>query len=234
MMEDRSGVVRRWAAGALSGIGTRAAAATAVPAMIAGLEGQDVPTRASILAALGRLARSHESVIPALLRALEDPSDGIRMAAVDALGEHIGSHRDVVLPVLLKVLEDPSQGVRFQAGWRLGKSRPAAMVVPLLIEELNKGEPLVRAVAAGALWHLHDAIDAEPEVIRRAVEALAAALADRDAQVREAAVGSLQALGGAARAAEPALRAAMDDPSRSVRDKASAALQWIAASRPGG
>jgi HEAT repeat protein len=91
----------------------------------------------------------------------------------------------------------------------------------------------VRAAAAGALWQLHDATDAEPEVIRRAVEALAAALADRDAQVREAAAGSLQSLGGAARTAEPALRAAMSDPSRPVRDKASAALQWIASSRAG-
>ena len=87
--------------------------------MIAGLEGQDIASRVSILAALGKLVPWHEAVVPALLKAIDDPSDEVRMAAVNALGEHVNSRRDVVMPALLKAMNDPSWDVRFQVsrGW---------------------------------------------------------------------------------------------------------------------
>ena len=110
--------------------------------------------------------------------------------------------------------------------------RPARVVLPTLIERLKQGEPNTRKAAAGALWELCDATDRDPEVARRAVEALAAALTDRDAEVRSCASWSLMRFGADARAAEPALRSAMNDPDRRVRDNASAALRAIAEAGP--
>jgi HEAT repeat protein len=206
-------------------------AAKAAPVLVAGLAGQDIRTRVSILEALGRLGASDGAVLPTLLKALEDPSDAIRAAAVNALGEFIGSHRDLVMPVLLKALGDPSEDVCYQASTRLGSSRPHRLVLPHLVENLSKGEPGVRSSAAQALaWMCYDPAP-EPEVPRRAAEALAAALADRDPRVRSSAASALWRFGAAAGPAEPALRAAMNDPCRSVRDRASATRRAIAEDR---
>jgi HEAT repeat protein len=226
MLKDPSGDVRRWAAGVLGSVGPRAGAAA--PAMIAALEGQDIPTRASILTALGRLGASDEATVPTLLEALDDRSDEVREAAVNALGEFIGSHRDAVVPALLKALGDPAEIVRYRAGCRLGGSLPRRLVLPHLVETLSRGEPVARRSAAEALAWVCDDPTREPEVIRRAAEALAAALADRDARVRAAAASALWRFGHAGAPAVPALRAALDDPSRSVRDSAFATLRIIA------
>jgi HEAT repeat protein len=227
MLKDPSGDVRRRVAGVLGSLGPQAR--SAAPAMIAALEGQDIPTRASILAALGRLGASDGATVPTLLEALDDPSDEIRATAVNALGESIDSHRDAVVPALVKALGDPSETVRFWAGCRLGGSRPHRLVFPHLVESLSRGEPVARRSAAAALAWMCDDPTREPEVIRRAAEALAAALADRDARVRAAAASALWRFGHAGSPAVPALRAALDDPSRSVRDSASATLRVIAA-----
>ena len=231
MLKDGSGDVRRWAADALGWVGPRAGSAAL--ALIAGLEGHDIADRVTILLALGRLVPWHEAIVPALLKALEDPSDQVRIAAVDALGEHVNSRRDAVMPALLKAMNDPSWGVRFQVSERLGMIRPARIVLPTLIERLKVGEPNTRTAAAWALWKLCDATDRDPEVARGAVEALAAALADRDAEVRSCASWSLMRFGADARAAEPALRSVMNDPDRRVRDNASAALRATAEDRAG-
>jgi HEAT repeat protein len=134
----------------------------------------------------------------------------------------------VVLPALLKTMNDPSGGVRFRVSDWLGRIRPAQVVLPTLIERLKQGEPNTRTAAAGALWYLCDARDRDPQVARRAVEALAAALADRDPEVRSGAAWSLMRFGADARTAEPALRSATNDPDRRVRDNASATLRAIA------
>ncbi len=225
LMKHRSGEVRRWAAGALAWAGPRGA--PGVPAMIAGLEGQDIPTRASILAALSKLVPWHEAIVPALFKAFDDPSDQVRMAAVNALGAHVNVRRDVVMPALLRAMDDPSQGVRFEAGSSLGRIRPAGIVLPTLIEKLKEGKPNTRQAAVGAGGSCATR-DLDPEVARRTVEALAAALADRDPEVRSSAASCLKTFGAAAGSAVPALRAAMNDPDRRVRDNASDALQWIA------
>jgi HEAT repeat protein len=135
------------------------------------------------------------------------------------------------MPALLKAMNDPSWDVRYQVGRGLGMIRPAPVILPPLIERLKQGEPNTRKAAAGALWYLCDARDRDPEVAWRAVEALAAALADRDPEVRSGAAWSLMRFGADARTAEPALRSAMNDPDRRVRDNASAALRAIADGR---
>jgi HEAT repeat protein len=229
LMKDPSGDVRRRAAGALATVGSPAA--TAIPAMIAALEGQDIPTRTAILTALGKLGTLGESVTPTLLAALDDPSEDVRAAAVDALGAFIGSHRDVAVPALLKALKDPSRTVRFRASQTLGASRPARLILPHLVERLDQGEPIVKVAAAAALSRMAETPEREPETTRRAVETLAAALADPDRRVRSGAAWGLARFGDEAAAVEPALPAAMDDPSRTVRDGASAALRAIAEGR---
>jgi len=62
-----------------------------------------------------------------------------------------------------------------------------------------------------------------------AVAALAGALADEDARVREAAAGSLWETGEAAAAARPALQRALGDPEPAVRVRAAGALEAIGA-----
>ena len=66
MLKDGSGDVRRWAADALGWVGSRAG--SAVPALIAGLEGHDIADRVTILVALGRLVPWHEAVVRASSR----------------------------------------------------------------------------------------------------------------------------------------------------------------------
>ena len=135
------------------------------------------------------------------------------------------------MPALLRTLGDPSWEVRYHVSGALGLSRPTPLVLPPLIETLSKGEPLARATAAEALGHINYAGPQNPETIRRAVEALAPALADQDPRVRESAARALAFFRGAAEPAERDLRATMNDPSRRVRDEASAALRAIAEDR---
>jgi HEAT repeat protein len=229
MMTDPSGGVRRRAARVLGSLGPRAAPAAL--AMIAGLEGQDIPTRAAILTAASRVDAAGGAVVPTFLAALDDPSDQIRTAAAEALGRFIGSHRNVVVPALLKAMKDPSRLVRDEVSRSLGASRPARLVLSPLIERLGDGDPIVRVAATEALSRMADTPEREAETTRRVVEALGAALADPDRRVRSGAAWGLARFGDEAAAAEPTLRAAMDDPSRVVRDGASAALRAIAEGR---
>ncbi len=229
MLKDDSPAVRDWAAGGLSRSGP-----SAVPALIAGLEGKDVPTRVAIVTALGRFVPEHPEAVATLVKAVDDPAEPIRVAAVDVLGEHVNTtRRDAVLPALVKATNDPSRPVVYWACQGLATARPAADVLPTLIDRLERGEADVRAAAAGAFWRIGEATnrDRDPEVVKRAVTALTAALRDREAEVRSAAASSLGQFRLDAASAEPALRAAMNDPDRYVRDKAAEAIQQIAAAR---
>jgi HEAT repeat protein len=229
MLKDPSDEVRLRAADGLGRLGPRAA--KAAPAMIAALEGQGTRTRAAMLSALGRIGAKDAAAFPTLLASLDDPAAEIRQAAARALGGLVGSHRDAVLPALLKAMNDPSWNVRLWVGEGLGKVRPARIVLPRLIEALKGDRPNARKTAAGALGELCGARDRDPETTRRAAEALAVALADRDPDVRSSAIWALRLLGADARPAESALRATLNDPNRNVRDHASAALQAIAEDR---
>ncbi len=197
--------------------------------MIAGLEGKDVPTRVLILAALGRFVPSSQEAVAALVKALDDPAERIRVAAVRVLGEHVNTAGAAVLPALVKATNDPSRSVGYWACWALASARPAAAVLPVLIDRLERGEPGTRRAAADVLWETGNGPDRDrdPEVVKRAVSALTAALRDREAEVRAAAASSLRHFGLDAASAEPALRAAMNDPDREVREKAAVALQWV-------
>src|SRR5262249_37327424 len=156
----------------------------------------------SILTALGQLGAPSGAVIPALLNALDDPSEEIRAAAVEALGRSISSRGDVVVPALLKAMNDPSRIVRFEASRSLVASRPPGMVLPPLIERLRDAEPVVRMTAAAALSRMAETPERQPETTRRAVEALAAALADPDRRVRSGAAWGLARFGDEAGAVE--------------------------------
>jgi hypothetical protein len=89
-----------------------------------------------------------EGVIPALVRALGDEDEGVRMAAVFALGD-MGPE---AVPGLIQALEAEDAEVREAAATVLGEIGPeAAEAVPALIETLDDGRPSVREAAAEAL-----------------------------------------------------------------------------------
>jgi HEAT repeat protein len=122
--------------------------------------------------ALSWKSRPHDadSVIPALLRALEDSDPFVRGSAAAGLGPLAAesAQGEAVVTALVKALRDPNQGVRFAAANSLGRTG------------------LGRRGAESALRET-------------AVSALVTVLGDPDVDVRLAAADSLRQLGAADR-----------------------------------
>jgi len=118
--------------------------------------------------------------------ALKDGDPSVRAIAARALGLH-GSARHAKLIAAELTSED--RLLRWEAARALQRLHDPA-VVPLLIERLEEDvepEPAVRGAIATALGQYQE---------RRVVDALIAALDDRDLAVNDAARGSLQVLTG--------------------------------------
>ncbi|MBM4017669.1 MAG: HEAT repeat domain-containing protein [Planctomycetes bacterium] len=165
--------------------------------------------------------------LKALTDALEDPEWPIRRAAAEALG---GMGQPMAgVPLARAMDKDPSVDVRVAAAESLGRIESRAAVEPL-IAGLTDPQPRVRQASARALESMGALLASgeRGEVGRgKAVEALAAALADSDLAVRVTAAGALGILRDD-RAAER-LAALLADPQ--ARDAAGRALSRIGGAR---
>jgi HEAT repeat protein len=95
-------------------------------------------------------AVSASPAVPALTRALKDPEEGVRQAAVSSLGEILAGLRDApAVAPLLEVLEEPTQEIRWAALGALGDIR-AGKAVPILLQRLARcppGDPEAKILA---------------------------------------------------------------------------------------
>ena len=171
--EDDDPRVRRAAANALGNVGTD----RALSPLLDLLDDGDEPLRRIAAGALGK-ASTPEPVEP-LARALGDESAVVRNAAVYS-----------VIELLSNVPTEQSHAVRDRVVSEL-KSADDATVVEPLVEILTDGQQSRQR--RNAAWILGRA--AEPDSAA-AVEALADALADEDAQTAQFAATSLKSLGG--------------------------------------
>jgi len=172
-LDDGDPRVKRAAANALGNVGTD----QALSPLLDLLDDGDEPLRRIAAGALGK-ANNPEPVEP-LARALGDESAVVRNAAVYS-----------VIELLSNVPTEQSHAVRDRVVSEL-KSADDATVVEPLVEILTDGQQSRQR--RNAAWILGRV--AEPESAL-AVEALADALADEDAQTAQFAATSLKSLGG--------------------------------------
>lgn len=210
--------------------------------------------RADAAYALGRslaLQPNAPAVVDALVGALADTSDAVRVAAAAALS-NAGRRASAAAPGVARLLADSAHPhVRRQAVvvLRALGSASAGASVPALTPVLRDPDPEVRRAAAEALGSLGAAAvaatpglaalttDPNPDVRLRALEAvgrvapgseaaapLARALSDPVPAVRAAAAGAIGHLRDRAAPAVPALITAMRDSAPHVRAAAAVAL----------
>ena len=178
----------------------------------------DPRVRAAAIGALARDAGSEEIALRAWHEAVRDEAASVRRRAAEVAPQLTskGATTDLV-DALVHLLDDPDATVIEAAAWALGElaDRATAHAVPTLGRvATTHDDPLAREAAVAALGALGDprGLDAilaachdKPAVRRRAVlalapfegeavtAALAAALGDRDWQVRQAAEDLLDA-----------------------------------------
>lgn len=206
---------RRAAIGAANGarqLGTDSLAV--VPALIACLRDPDDMVRATAAGAFFSLALARDgsfegygahgpAVVAAMLKAIDDPNQRVRMHAYSALGA-AGEAGRAAVPTLVKRIGSDDRAARrlcLLALQNLGPNAVAA--IPALIEALRSSDERVRSGAALALGRIG------PEA-RAAVPALVAALDDPTDSVTWYAARALSEIGPDAAAALPRLRSAVE------------------------
>jgi HEAT repeat protein len=145
--------------------------------------------------------------VEGILAALHDKQPKVRVAAAWALGP-IGDPRAVA--PLIATLKDENEEVQGAAMWALGQSKDKRAIDPLM--GFIKHEKL-RAAAVEALGVIAD---------DRVLDAILAALKDKDELVREAAAIALGEIGDTR--ARPALELALNDPVSEVQSAAKNAI----------
>lgn len=192
------------------------------------------------------------AALPALVKAVHDSDERVRLTAMDVL-ETLGSEAASAVPALSEALEAKSRFVRWAAARTLGKIGPVgkiASAVPGLTRLLEDPDLDVRLTAAGSLERLGPvaamavpsltkSVGSSDAVLRiaairavvgigtdavPALPAVASTLADADPRVRKTAAEALGRFGPAARSAVEALTKALDDADGDVRKAASDAL----------
>ncbi len=226
---------------------SRAEANGQIEQLIGALDGT-LEQRLAATDALGALGEKAAPALEALLGALGDEAEPVRLNAAYALGA-VGA---VAVGPLIAALDDEREHVRLNAAYALGAAGEEA--VDALVAALGDEGPHVRGLAAYALGDMGAragaaaaaalcALRADPDAwVRRnvaealgtialnpaaSVSALAVLLADEDEQVRFNAAYALAHFGPAAAAATDALAAALSDGNRYVQGHCTAALQQI-------
>lgn len=174
--------------------------------------------RVDAAAALGEildLAPKSPRVVQALLTALRDESDDVRIIAADALSAE-GVNAEGALDGIHEALHDSAHAdVRRQAALILGRigTQAGPDVAEVLTHTLEDSVARVRAGAAEGLGRMGRAAGL-------AIPKLAEATRDRDPEVRMSALSALPAVGAPAEVLVPLLRAALRDSVTSVRSAA--------------
>ncbi|AMV36180.1 HEAT repeat domain-containing protein [Planctomyces sp. SH-PL62] len=186
-------------------------------------------TRREAAADLGRDTSDPETVVPALIAALDDRDADVRGDVLDALGA-FGEAARPAASKAAEVLEgDDAAGVRRRAAALLGVVHDPAST-PALMEALDDPDPTVRAEAVRSLGRFGTRGKTPPTLpinIDALTDALRAALdADQPDELRSAAVDALDSFsGGDERIAQALADAAVEDPSPAVRKKALSLLR---------
>jgi HEAT repeat protein len=174
-----------------------------------------------------------EAIHYALLKALSDPDERVRVSAGKALWEMTDESaapsfedddkQSVFLTNLVKKLSDPDRDVRASAVQSLSvavDTEPQTSISDLvsdLTTALNDESPYVRRIAAYTLGRI-----GEPAYV--AIPQLIQALDDPDPMVRSATAWAFQDIGALAKEAMPQLQSLLNDPDLSVRGHAAMAL----------
>ena len=181
---------------------------------------KDAKVRQEVATTIGRLGRLGKPAVLALVPLLKDADAGVRAAVADALGR-IGSDAKATTPELMPLLKDPEKSVRQAAVFALGRVEPddtinvSAAIVGMLKSETDSEFRREVIVTLGFLG------DRSTET----VQALASALKDPNAELRQQTVLALSRFGGAAKLASAELtRVFKEDVDKTVRTYAVHAL----------
>ena len=176
----------------------------------------DQPKRQAALKATAILGARAAEAIPDVAAALQEPDYAPEAAlALSFMGS-------AAVPPLQDAVDSDEPIVRREALRALGKLRERAsidprIVVPLLLQGLDDLDPSVRTVAVTYLGIVRDDPPSE-------VTGLIKALADENAEVRQAAAAALAEYGALAERAIPALKKAANDSDEEVRREAGRTL----------
>ncbi|MGE3807476.1 MAG: HEAT repeat domain-containing protein, partial [Gemmataceae bacterium] len=177
----------------------------------------DVQQRLAALQTLSKL--TGDQAVPALVQALNDPSDEVGAQDVQALRK-IGAK---ALPELVKAMsaKDATSTLKARgAETMIGISPLSDDALGVLLKGIEDPDVYVRVQSAIALGK-------SDTHAPKAVPVLAAALKDDSDVVRLLAINALGAMGPVAQPAIPALQGVLNDSDPDIRDAASTALKSI-------
>ena len=176
--------------------------------------------RREIAVTLGRFGKLARQAVPALTEALADKDDGVKAAAAEALGR-VGPEARAAAPELLKLARASDTPLRLAVTFALGRTDAddKAPVAVALVETLKAATEVgLRREAVTSLGLLGES---QGPVL----PALAAQLADPDAEHRVLTIDALSRLGPAVRGVEGELLALFQtDPDKGVRQVSLRAL----------
>jgi HEAT repeat protein len=202
------------------------AAEQAVPSLIKTLKNDpNLDARIGAADALGGIARKPDLAIPALIKALADPQEGVDYYAAVSLGE-FRERATNAIPALLVNFASRDYRNKDSAALALSKiSRDVTVkeVIPVLVRDVEGSQNGSGNMSLITLSQMKD----EPELV---IPAIIGATKDSNEMVRNNAIGMLGAIGPEARAAIPKLRSLTNDPDIQVREQALRVLQNIESS----
>lgn len=170
---------------------------------------------------LGYFRSDARPAVPVLIEALNDANEEVQIAAAQALGE-IGPASIGDLPSLVNLLRHRNDGIRRAAAYGLqGMGRLATPAADDLLASAGDPSSDVRESAIAALGR-----------IGAHVEAVLAALDDREGDVRRAAVNAIPEFAQASERAIAPLIKALRDPDSNVQSTALGALFKVGRKHP--
>jgi HEAT repeat protein len=232
LQSDRSEGRRAQATYNLSSIAGRLDPDLATPTLTAALKEPSPRIRVAVASLLARLSRRSESAVKALVEALKNDDEDVRVEAVTGLGSCLKTDRmkGIVIPALIEAIKDKSRQVRWRSSKSLIKWGAGEKEVPALVEILEDRSE-VRTTIPGELSDRCLAALALEEIgptARAAIPALNEATTDDDALLRVCAACALLAI-GERDAAIPVLRAAGADLDPQVASVANRSLKKVKA-----
>ena len=178
--------------------------------LIAKLEDVDSTIRTISAQTLGRIGKSDETIVNAILKLVEDENKEVRMAASFALSQ-VGQNSEIVINTLIAKTNDEDNDVRWINIFGLCQLKEKnETVISVLLIALHEKENIARIFAAQALGEL--ARDNE-----NISNELLTALRDRSSRVRASAAQALGRTGQSNEKVSNALLTALRDRSNVVR-----------------